>query len=125
MDDIIKFVKMLVKEDWSLPKTFAALWKLQVLRASPAVLSTVYDPAKIFLTSKFSYLMFWNPTHKTETETTNRWGTTNSKPLGPIIMTVHKNTQHLSDHIYYTLFCRSTTLLGLLLATANCVFMLS
>jgi hypothetical protein len=39
MDDIIKFVKMLVKEDWSFPKTFEDLWKQQVLRASPTVLS--------------------------------------------------------------------------------------
>jgi hypothetical protein len=32
------------------------------LRASPAV--AVCGPAKIFLTSKFSYLLFSNPTHK-------------------------------------------------------------
>ncbi len=49
-------------------------------RASP-----VSDPAKIFLTSKFSSLLFSNPTHKT-TAANNRWETTNSKPHGPIIM---------------------------------------
>jgi len=43
-----------------------------VLRASPPVF-LVYDPAKIFLTSKFSYLLFCNPTHQTETGTSNRW----------------------------------------------------
>jgi len=41
---------------------------------------------KIFLTSKFSYLLFPNPTHKTKTGTANRWGTanrseTNTNPL--------------------------------------------
>jgi hypothetical protein len=42
---------------------------------------------KIFFTSKFSYLPdFWNPTHNTETETANKWETTNSKPPRPIIM---------------------------------------
>jgi hypothetical protein len=44
------------------------------------------DLAKIFFTSKFSYLFFSNPANKTETGTPNRWGTTNSKPPGPIIM---------------------------------------
>jgi hypothetical protein len=34
---------------------------------------SVYDRAKIFLTSKFNYLLFCNPTHKTETGTANRW----------------------------------------------------
>jgi len=32
------------------------------------------------------YLIFWNPTHNTETETANRWEITNSKPSRPIIM---------------------------------------
>jgi hypothetical protein len=45
---------------------------------------SVCDPAKIFLTSKFSYLPFSNPTHKTKTWTANRWETTNSNPHGPI-----------------------------------------
>jgi hypothetical protein len=43
------------------------------------------DLAKIFFTSKFSYLLF--STHKTETGIANRWGTSNRKPPGPIIMT--------------------------------------
>jgi len=37
---------------------------------------SVCDPAKIFFTSKFSYLLFCNPTYKTETGTANRWGWT-------------------------------------------------
>jgi hypothetical protein len=49
---------------------------------------SVCDPAKIFAfyiqVQLYTYLQ---PTHKTETRTANRWGTTNSKPPGPIIMT--------------------------------------
>ncbi len=48
--------------------------------------SSVCNPAKIFFTSKFSYTLCSNPTHKTETGIANSWGTTNSKPAGPIIM---------------------------------------
>ncbi len=61
---------------------------------------SVCDPAKIFFTSKFSYLLFGNPSAKTETA-----GTATSKPPGttfcdgPI-----RNTGQQSDHIYYTLF---------------------
>jgi len=44
--------------------------------------------AKIFFTSEFSYLLFCNPTHKTETgsQQISNGGTTDSKPHGPIIM---------------------------------------
>jgi len=52
--------------------------------ASPAVLNIW--PEKIFFPSKFSYVLFRNPTHKTKIGTTNRCGTINSKPCGPIIM---------------------------------------
>ncbi len=34
---------------------------------------SICDPTKIFLTSKFSCLLFSNPTHKTEMGTANRW----------------------------------------------------
>jgi hypothetical protein len=43
---------------------------------------SVCDLAKIFLTSKFSYSLFSNLTHKTKTGTANRSETTNSKPPG-------------------------------------------
>jgi hypothetical protein len=36
--------------------------------------------------SLVKYILFCNPTHKTETGAANRWGTTNSKPPGRIIM---------------------------------------
>jgi hypothetical protein len=52
----------------------------------PPVLS-VCELAKIFLTSEFSYLLFFrNPTHITEMSTLNWWGTPNSKPPGLIMM---------------------------------------
>jgi hypothetical protein len=41
---------------------------------------------KYFSHPSFSYILFCNPTHKTRTGTANTWGTTNSKPLGSIIM---------------------------------------
>jgi hypothetical protein len=40
--------------------------------------------AKIFLTSKFNYLLFPNPTHKEKTRTANRWETANRNPPGSI-----------------------------------------
>jgi hypothetical protein len=81
---------------------------------------------KYFFTSKFSYILFCNPTHKSETGIANSWGTPKSKPNwtnhydGPI-----RNTEQQSDHIYYTLFCRCTTLLDLSPATANSGILLS
>jgi hypothetical protein len=50
-------------------------------RPSPAVLSMW--PWENMFTSKFSYVLFCNPTHKTETSA--RWGIPNSKPPGRII----------------------------------------
>jgi hypothetical protein len=81
---------------------------------------SVCDPAKIFFTSKFSYvLLFCNPANRTETGTANTWGITNSKPPGPIIMMGRSET--LREHICYTLFCRCTELLDLLLGNVhNC-----
>jgi hypothetical protein len=51
---------------------------------SPVVLCTW--PCKMFFTSKLNYLLFCNPTYKRKTAKANRWGTTNSKPPGLIIM---------------------------------------
>jgi hypothetical protein len=59
---------------------------------------------EIFFTSKFHYLLFSNPTHKTETGTANRRGTTNSKPLGPIIMMCPPEALSSSQMISITLF---------------------
>jgi len=44
------------------------------------------NPTQICFTSKFSYLILCNPTHKTETGIGNRCGTTNSEPAGPIVI---------------------------------------
>jgi len=59
-----------------------------------------------FFTSKFCYLLFYNPTHKTETGTAiNKWGTINSKPPGPIVMMGHSSeTLSTSLIIFITLF---------------------
>jgi hypothetical protein len=62
------------------------------------------DTAKIFLTSKFSYLPFSNPTHKNKTGTANSWETTNSKPPGPVIMIGQSQTGSGSQIIFITLF---------------------
>jgi hypothetical protein len=64
---------------------------------------SVCDRGKIFFTSKFSYLIFCNPTHKTETGTANRWGTTNSKLPVPIIMMAQSETLISSQVIFVTL----------------------
>ncbi len=63
------------------------------------------QPCKnIFFTSKFCYLLFCNPTHKTGTGTANRWGTTNSEPPGPIIMIGESETLTSSQILFITLF---------------------
>jgi len=76
------------------------------IRASPAMLSM--GPCKIFLTSKFSYLLFCNPTYKTEIGTAYRWGTTNSKPPGPIIMRGQSEILISSQIIFSTVFFAGT-----------------
>jgi hypothetical protein len=63
----------------------------------------MWPSAKIFFTSKFSYLFICNPTHKTETGTANRWGTTNSKPPGPIIMMGQSETLTSTQIVFITL----------------------
>jgi len=62
------------------------------------------DPANIFFTSKFSYLLFYNPTHKTQIGTANTWGTTNNKPSRPIIMMGHSKTLSSSHIAFITFF---------------------
>jgi hypothetical protein len=74
------------------------------LRTSPAVLG-MQPSTTSFFTSKFSYLLFCNPTHKTETGIVNRWGTTNSKPPGPIIMIHQSEALRSSQVLFITLFC--------------------
>ncbi len=64
---------------------------------------SVCHSAKIFFTSQFSYVLFCNPTHKTETGATNRWGTTYSKPPGRIIMISQTETLSSSYFIFITL----------------------
>jgi hypothetical protein len=62
------------------------------------------DLANIIFTSKFSYLLFCNPTHKTQIGTTNTWGTINNKLSGPIIMMGHLKTLSSNQIAFITLF---------------------
>jgi len=78
------------------------------------------------LTSKFNYLLFCNPNCKTETGTANRWGSTNSKPSGRIIMMGPiRHTAQESYHIFYTLFALCTLVMCLFPAKANTARVLS
>jgi hypothetical protein len=58
-----------------------------------------------------SLVIYFFLIHKTERGTANRWGTTNSKPSGPIIMIGQSKTGISSQIISITLFCRRCTLL--------------
>jgi len=64
---------------------------------------SICDLVKIYFTSKLSYVLFCNPTHKTKTRTSNRWGTTNSKPPAPIIMMGQSETLSSSQIVFITL----------------------
>ncbi len=67
---------------------------------------------KLFLTLKFSYLLFCNLAHTTETdETANRWETTNSKRPWGIIMIDQSKTGSSSQIIFITLLSGRCTLL--------------
>jgi hypothetical protein len=47
---------------------------VQIFTILTQSISSCYVTAKIFLTSKFSYLLFSNPAHKIETETAQTGG---------------------------------------------------
>jgi hypothetical protein len=79
-------------------------WNLILSQMIPIYMKTSSVTFTIFLTSKFSYLLFCTPTHKTETETANRWETTNSQPLAPIIMIRQSETRSNSQILFITLF---------------------
>jgi hypothetical protein len=64
---------------------------------------------KIFFTSKCRYSLCVTQYIKPKGGQQNRWGTTNSKPQGPIINDGPiRNTEQQSDPIYYTLLCKCT-----------------
>jgi len=86
--EVAKFLKFYILKDSSCIQAKTCKAKRDVTKHHPALEHlqwySVCDPAKIFLTSKFSYLRFSKPTYKTKTGTaTNRWETTNSNPPGP------------------------------------------
>ncbi len=63
---------------------YAPIHLLKILLKCHLQWCSVCDPAKVFLTSKFSYLLFSNPAHQTKTGTANMWETTNCNPSGQI-----------------------------------------
>jgi hypothetical protein len=79
-------------------------WNLILSEMTPIYIKTSSVTFTIFLTSKFSYFFFAPPTHKTETETANRWETTNSQPLAPLIMIGQSETRSNSQILFITLF---------------------
>jgi hypothetical protein len=87
------FLKKKELFDWPITNTFGT-WGTTQHR------SLKYTSLPKFFTSKFNYLLFCNPTHKTETGTANRWGTAgNSKPPGPIIMMSQIKTLNMMAHL--------------------------
>jgi hypothetical protein len=71
---------------------------------SPAVLST-WPLRKYFSHPSLVIYFFRNPINQTETRTANRWGTTNSKPPGPIIIMMSQWEKLSSSQIIFiTLF---------------------
>jgi hypothetical protein len=60
-------------------------------------------PHKSIFHIQASYFLCSNPAHKTETGTANRWGTTNSKPHGPIIMMGQSKTLSSSQMMFIIL----------------------
>jgi hypothetical protein len=67
-------------------------------------LCSLCDHLKLFFTSKFSHLLSCNHTHETGSRITNRWGTTNSKPPGAIIIMCQLETLSSSQIIFITSF---------------------
>jgi hypothetical protein len=65
----------------SLSLSLSVVAHFQLLSPSEQLdLCSVCDPPRVFLTSKISYLLFLNFTHKTETGTVQKVETNNSNP---------------------------------------------
>jgi len=71
--------------------------------------------------SKFNCFFFGNPINNTETETAYTWGTTHSKPSGPVIMIDQLEILSLSQVEFITLvFGGAQLCCALLPATTSC-----
>jgi hypothetical protein len=96
------------------------IWVFQILTfKSTSSSALVCEPAKIFFTSKFSYLLFLNLAY-----VKLKLG----QQIGAGLLIANHLDQSLwynSDHTYYAPFCRCTALLCLLPATSKCTIMLS
>jgi hypothetical protein len=95
-------------------------WKFAVYNLEHPHRCSVCYPAKIFLTSKFSYLLFLAIPVIRLKGGLQIVGTTNCKPAGPIIIISQSKTGHSTQIILITLFSsRCTTLLCFLPVSAN------
>jgi hypothetical protein len=92
------------------PSVFGVhLMNVNVSRASPSVLN-MWALQNHFSHPSLVIYLFCNPTHKTETRITNRWGTTNSKPPGGIITISQSETNAAAvrSYLLHSFFCRCT-----------------
>jgi hypothetical protein len=103
----------------------------KLVNLSPSILNLahlqrcwVFDPVNILFTSKFSYLVFRNPSDKTETGIAKRWETTNSKPPGPIITMSQSETLKDSQIILHS-FLQVHSVVAPFTNPSNCAIMLS
>jgi hypothetical protein len=84
-------------------------WQVHVLSTGGDALELLQlcskcDPAEIFLTSKFSYVLCSNLRCKTKTGTANRWEIIKSNPLGSTLMIGESGTRSNRQIIFITLF---------------------
>jgi hypothetical protein len=81
---------------------------LVLLRASPAVGAQYVTLQKHFSHPSFVIYFLFQPTHKTRTVTANRWETTNSEAIGPVIIMIGQSETWSSSQItFITLFSGS------------------
>jgi len=97
------------------------------LEQAPMVVLNMWPCKNIFSHASLVLYFLVTPPTKLETRTSNRWGTTNNKPPGPISTMGQSETLNSSQVLFITLFlCRCTaSLLGLLQATAHGAIILS
>ncbi len=109
-----------------------ASFPFKLVNLSPSILYLahlqrcwVFDPVNVLLTSKFSYLVFRNLSDKTKIGIANRWGTTNSKPPGPILWwTNQKHWTIVRSYLLHS-FLQVHSVVAPFTNPSNCTIMLS
>jgi hypothetical protein len=106
-----------------------ASFPFKLVNLSPSILYLahlqrcwVFDPVNVLLTSNSSYLVFRNPSDKTKIGIANRWGITNSKPPGPIIMMNQSETLNNSQVIFIALFSAGAQFVAPFTNASNCTY---